>query len=108
MNHHSERDLEGNEEAPAQPSNFVKYLTVVGSLTAVSLLAVSSVSSHYATTEKSATLTTLSTTVTTTQSKRPEVQIFGALKEEERAKLFEDFQKKFNRKVRFNHLLLIR
>lgn len=88
-------NIEVEEEPRQQPSNFVKYLTIFGSMAAVSFVAVTSIGSTAYTNSASAT-----TNMKAASSlMRGEVPKYGKMEETEKSRLFELFQEQYGRKV---------
>lgn len=93
MNRAEYIDIENGEATETKTTGVVKYLTVAGSLAAVGLLAYSSVTSGSAPTATSSSMTNMMTVT------RPDVPEYGAMADDAKLRLFEDFVQKFSRKV---------
>jgi len=89
MNRADYIDIENGETGESKTTSYVKYLTVIGSVAAVGFLAYSSVTSGTAT---SSTMTKLEVV------SRASIPTYGALEEEIKLKLFDEFQTNFGRK----------
>lgn len=87
-------NIEAEEEVRQPPSNFVKYLTIFGSMAAVSFVAVTSIGSASYTNSASTT-----TNMKSYSLERGTVHKYSPLEETEKARLFELFQEQYGRKV---------